>query len=54
MEDEITELQRKVLALLTTVEGRAARYRLSEIRDRLAGTVAETREETSEPRTAPQ
>ena len=44
MDENLTELQRKVLALLTTIQGRAARYRLCEIHDRLTELLRKERE----------
>jgi hypothetical protein len=38
MNDDLAELQRKVLALLATVHGQAARRRLCEIHERLRST----------------
>jgi hypothetical protein len=46
MDDDLTELQRQVLALLPTVRSRSTRYRLCEIHERLMKLVRPERGES--------
>ena len=54
MDENLTELQRKVLALLTTVRGGSTRRRLCEIHERLGARRDTSRDQVPAPREARQ